>query len=227
MPDPRTCDGCPAVLRGAFDTGEKQWCEDCRNPWTSDDASPFVFAVRHMCGELLELREFLDRREKRTALVDGGIGYGTSASARAIAYAELGIVGTGGRGTKGVGSAHGPSDVADAVYDAHRVLDGQAAPRAAFRLADLVGREIGATLVFVRDHCIGDALYDLQLARDRVVPNITLPQWCGLHMASAERRAVWQMKLITGDGSPALVGANRIGNQLLIHAAMAWCWGAA
>jgi hypothetical protein len=215
MTEPLTCDGCPTALRGAFDTEQKQWCDDCRAIYTPDDAIPMVRAIRSMCADLVELRKFLDRTERRVELVDGGT--------RAIDYAGLRIVGTGCRGTKGVGSKRGATDVADAIYDAQRVLDGEVPPYAIDRMAEVAGSDVHATLVFLRDYARGDQLYRLTIEK-RDIENITLPQWVGLHMEAPETRARWQVKLATGDGSPALVGANRLGNRLLARAARVW-WG--
>jgi hypothetical protein len=214
------CEECAASIRAAYDTEHQQWCQPHKRWWTFDDALPRVLSVRRMAADLVDLRKFLDRRERREAVVSGG-SYGQSASARAIDGA--GILGNGCRGTKGVGSAHGPTDVADAVYDAHKILDGEAPPDALYRFADLSGSDVGATLMFVRDMTKGDALYELTVG-GHAMKEITLPQWVGLHLASGILQARWHAKIASGDSSPARMGADRLGNMLLFRAAEKWEW---
>jgi hypothetical protein len=216
------CDECAASLRAAFDTEKRQWCSLCARWWTFDEAVPHVNAVRAMAADLVDLRKFLDRRERRTVLT-GGAGYGVSAIVRAITYA--GIAGSGCRGTKGVGSSHGPTDVADAVYDARKILDGEEPPEALFRFADLVGSTAGPTLLFVRDTSVGEAIYTLNIDEKHSMPNVTFPQWVGLHLAPAEIQARWHAKIVSGDSSPARMGADRLGNRLLFRAAIEWWRG--
>jgi len=124
---------------------------------------------------------------------------------------ELGVLGTGCRGTKGVGGR--PASAADVPG---------ADPIGAARYRAL-GRAHQATVDAIIADGHGDALVDVPFGA--VVVRLDLEQRVGLRLASARDVTRWTGKITSGDSRPARAGMADVGGPALRAAAAAW-WAA-
>jgi hypothetical protein len=130
-----------------------------------------------------------------------------------VRVAELGIVGSGNRGTKGVGGKPLEDDaeglevvkLLDPVWaERYRALRGEDRRTADAVIADGQGEDL------VEVQCGGRAV------------ECDLAQRVALILAPAHQVERWRAKIAAGDSRPALRGAEDLGTELLEHAARAW-----
>lgn len=143
------------------------------------------------------------------ARVESAVAKGRSNIASVLEALELQILGTGCRGTKGVGAAP-REERAVRAHDPERDEQYRRLPREHQVIADAV----------IAD---GQGDQDAPLDVDCVhLEKTTLAQRIGYRMAPADQRAKWERKVIVRDAAPSLAGMSDLGERLLIEAARAW-----
>jgi hypothetical protein len=134
---------------------------------------------------------------------------GISTLAPVLDAARLGVIGTGNRGTKGVGIA--PVAERDTTV---------ADPWGTARYQAL-GREHQRTADAVIEDAVGlvDAPVILEVG---LTLTLTLPQRIGLALAPLERVRRWAMRVLVRDAEPLRSGTDRIGRPAIRAAAEVW-----
>ena len=124
---------------------------------------------------------------------------------------QLGVVGTGCRGSKGVGRARHEVDNLEAAA--------QADPIGTARYQRLRGADLACTDAVLADGR-GDVVVEVTFGR-RVV-EVSFPARIGFLLTSRKQLLKWHRKIAEGDSRPALDGADEEGTRALIAAAKAW-----
>jgi hypothetical protein len=172
-----------------------------RERWVTRAAAAPDRLVRAFVTELLLW-------DRAVASVERAARGGASPLAGCLQAAELGVLGTGCRGTKGVGHAPTP-EPSSLPVDPRASARYQGLPRPDRETADAV----------VSDGQ-GDALVRVPFGARTL--ECTLAQRLGLRLADTAQQLRWHTHLVAGDSPPALAGAERLGQERLERAARAW-----
>ena len=124
---------------------------------------------------------------------------------------QLGVLGTGCRGTRGVGRARAQVDNLEAAA--------QADPVGTARYQRLRGADLATTDAVLADGR-GDVVVELAVGLRTV--EASLPARVGLVLARPKLQLAWLKKIAEGDSRPALVGAEDLATAALVAAATAW-----
>jgi hypothetical protein len=135
---------------------------------------------------------------------------GGSPLAGVIAQLELGVLGNGCRGTKGVG--HRREEREDRCVN----------PAFGAKYRALRGDALRATDAIMDD---GQGFQIVWVPFDRKLVECDLPERIAFRTASEHEMDKWRRKIWIGDAKPAIAEAARIGNELLQAGAAAW-WSA-
>lgn len=136
---------------------------------------------------------------------------GGSPLAGVIQQLELGVLGNGCRGTKGVG--HGPrNDREDRCVN----------PAHGAKYRALRGDALRATDAIMDD---GQGFQIVWVPFDRILVECDLPERIAFRTVSEHEMDKWRRKIFLRDQKPAIAEAARIGNALLQVGAAAW-WSA-
>ena len=199
-----TCPACGGELQRQHPRRSDTRARGKRSP--PPDATPDRL-VRAFVGELLSW-------DRAVASVEHAARGGASPLAGALQACELGVLGSGCRGTKGVGRAPSPEPSSLAV-DPRLGARYQALPRPDRETAEAVMTD-GQ----------GDALVQVPLGGSGRVFECTLAQRVGLRLADTTQQIRWHTHLASGDSPPALEGAENLGRARLEQAARRWFEGA-
>jgi hypothetical protein len=224
-PAPARCPGCLEAAERVAHSGAPDLCAACGHSWLPD-GEVLVPRVRRtrvpsepkpapaerrvdvgaFVGALLRWQSKVARVER---LAFGDASANTLSVMRAL---EIGVTGSGNRGTKGVGYAPGPDrDDLDA-----RAVD----PIDAARYRAL-GRLHQGTADAVIDDGQGD--HDAEIELDvGVRVTLSLAQRVGWRITAPAQRTKWLAKIVARDARPALNGMTEAGDAALCAAAAAW-----
>lgn len=194
------CEACLQAQRAAAVDGNAR-CSGCGAYW-EDITSPVTDrTVRQFVHEVLSW-------DASVARVESAAHRGASNILGVLDALQYEFVGTGNRGTKGVGKA-----------PRHEHETRPADPELSARY-----KAIGRTHQTVVDAIVADGQGDqrikIDVAGERVM--LSLSQRIGYRLASRAQRSAWERKVLSRDSAPALAGMEHAGDALLLAAATAW-----
>jgi hypothetical protein len=212
--DRMDCPGCCRALDRARRTGQWESCPvpNCRAQWQAPRTDRPARTVRPPPAEHHRVGSFVLQVLQWNASVlrveRAAFGDRSSNWAMVQRFAELGVLGHGCAGTRGVGRA--PSHEAD-TRNADPVLTA--------RYQSLRGADLRTADAVIAD---GQGEILVPVACGARTVECTLAERVGFLLAAQRQAIRWHAKIASGDARPALAGAREYGEALLTASAKAW-----